>query len=65
MNLSYLKVFSFVDYVHLASEDKNKIDLKFRKYNFIGYENDEFGNRFWGKEKRIIRSNNVIYSMRL
>ena len=63
VNLSYLKVFGCVSYVHIDSDARSKLDAKSRKCFFIGYEDETFGYRFWDDQNRkVIRSRNVIFN---
>lgn len=63
VNLSHLKVFGCISYVHIDSADRSKLDSKSNKCVFIGYGDEEFGYRFWDYENRkIIRSRDVIFN---
>jgi len=63
VQLSHLKVFGCVSYVHIDSDARNKLDAKSKKYLFIGYGDEKFGFRFWDDQNRkIIRSRNVIFN---
>ncbi|KAF7151106.1 hypothetical protein RHSIM_Rhsim02G0128800 [Rhododendron simsii] len=63
VNLSFLKVFGYVSYVHIDSNAHNKLEAKSNKCFFIGYGNEEFGYRFWDAQNRnIVRSRNVIFN---
>jgi hypothetical protein len=63
VNLSHLKVFGCVSYVHIDSDARSKLDAKSRKCYFIGYGDEAFGYRFWDDQNRkIIRSKNVIFN---
>ncbi|KAG6763289.1 hypothetical protein POTOM_030703 [Populus tomentosa] len=63
VQLSHLKVFRCVSYVHIDSDARNKLDVKSKKSFFIGYGDEEFGFRFWDDQNRkIIRSKNVIFN---
>jgi hypothetical protein len=63
VQLSHLKVFRCVFYVHIDSDARNKLDVKSKKCFFIGYGDEEFGFRFWDDQNRkIIRSKNVIFN---
>ena len=63
VNLSYLKVFGCLAYVHIDDAARSKLDSKSKKCYFIGYGNVEFGYRFWDDENRkIIRSKNVVFN---
>ena len=60
--MNHLKVFCCVSYVHIESNDHNKLDAKAKKYFFIGYGDEQFGYRFKGDQNRkIIRSRNVVF----
>ena len=64
--LLHLRVFGCVSYVHVDSNDRDKLDLKSRKYFFIKYGSDDFGYHFWDEENRkIIRQRNVIFNKKL
>ncbi|KAE8681332.1 hypothetical protein F3Y22_tig00111330pilonHSYRG00176 [Hibiscus syriacus] len=63
INLSHLRVFGCISYVHINSAEGSKLDAKSNKYVFVGYGGDEFGYRFWDYENRkIIRSRDVIFN---
>jgi transposase InsO family protein len=63
VQLSHLKVFRCVSYVHIDSDARNKLDAKSKKCFFIGYGDEEFGFRFWDDQNRkIIRSRNMIFN---
>jgi hypothetical protein len=63
VQLSHLKVFGCVSYVHIDSDARNKLDAKSEKCFFIGYGEEEFGFWFWDDQNRkIIRSRNVIFN---
>ncbi|KAE8685157.1 Expansin-A8 [Hibiscus syriacus] len=63
INLSYLRVFGCISYVHIDSAERSKLDAKSNKCVFVGYGGDEFGYRFWDYENRkIIRSRDVIFN---
>ncbi|KAE8690148.1 hypothetical protein F3Y22_tig00110925pilonHSYRG00035 [Hibiscus syriacus] len=63
INLSHLRVFGCISYVHISSAERSKLDAKSNKCVFVGYGGDEFGYRFWDYENRkIIRSRDVIFN---
>ena len=63
VNLSHLRVFGCISYVHIDSAERSKLDAKSNKCVFVGYGDDEFGYRFWDYENRkIIRSIDVIFN---
>ncbi|KAE8691518.1 Vacuolar-sorting receptor 1 [Hibiscus syriacus] len=63
INLSHLRVFGCISYVHINSAERSKLDPKSNKCVFVGYGGDEFGYQFWDYENRkIIRSKDVIFN---
>ena len=54
VTLLHLRVFGCVSYVHVDSNDRDKLDPKSRKCFFVGYGSDDFKYRFWDKENRKI-----------
>lgn len=63
VNLSHLKIFGCVAYVHLSDKVRDKLDAKSLKCTFIGYDGDEFGYRLWDeKNRKIVRSRDVIFN---
>ena len=63
VNLSHLRVFGCISYVHIDSTERSKLDAKSNKCVFVGYGADEFGYRFWDYEnQKIIRSRDVIFN---
>ncbi|KAL5733960.1 hypothetical protein ACOSP7_031821 [Xanthoceras sorbifolium] len=66
VNISHLRVFGCISYVHIDSAERSKFDAKSNKCVFVGYGGDEFGYRFWDYENRkIIRSRDVIFNENL
>ncbi|KAE8728570.1 hypothetical protein F3Y22_tig00004205pilonHSYRG00040 [Hibiscus syriacus] len=63
INLSHLRVFGCISYVHINSAERSKLDAKSNKCVFFGYGGDEFGYRFWDYEnQKIIKSRDVIFN---
>ncbi|KAL5795724.1 hypothetical protein ACOSQ2_000544 [Xanthoceras sorbifolium] len=66
VNISHLRVFGCISYVHIDSAERSKLDGKSNKCVFVGYGGDEFGYRFWDYENRkIVRSRDVIFNENL
>lgn len=42
VNISHLKVFGYISYVHINAKKKDRFDAKLDKCFFIGYGTDEF-----------------------
>lgn len=65
VSVSHLKVFSYVSYVHINAEKRDKLDAKSKKCFFIEYGINKFGYKFWDEQdKKIIRSKDVIFNKR-
>ena len=63
VNLSFLRIFGYVSYVHIATVERSKLDAKSIKCTFIGYGGDDFGYRFWNDQnKKIIHSRDVVFN---
>ncbi|KAL8104982.1 hypothetical protein AgCh_028950 [Apium graveolens] len=63
VNLSHLRIFGCVSYVRVKDSDRDKLDLKAKKYIFIGYGSDDMGYRFWDElTKKVVRSKNVTFN---
>ncbi|KAE8693713.1 putative beta-D-xylosidase [Hibiscus syriacus] len=61
INISHLRVFGCISYVHINSTERSKLDTKSNKCVFVGYGGDEFDYWFWDYENRKInRSRDVI-----
>ena len=53
----YLRVFGCLAYVHVAKDQRGKLDPKTRPCIFLGYGYEEFGYRLWDLgEKKVIWS---------
>jgi len=64
--LSHLRIFCCVSYILIDSNSRDKLDLKERKYYFIGYGSDMYGYRFWDDQnKKVIRSKNATFNENL
>jgi hypothetical protein len=63
VNLSFLKVFGCVSYVHIDANARSKLEAKSNKCFFIGYGDEEYGYRFWdAQNQKVVRSRNVIFN---
>jgi len=63
LNLSFLKVFGCLSYIHIDFAARSKLNSKSKKYFLIGYGDTEFDYRFWDNQnQKIIRSRDVIFS---
>lgn len=63
VNISHLKVFGYISYVHVNTEKRDKLDIKLKKCFFIGYDTDEFGYKFWSKkDRKIIKTKDVVFN---
>ena len=63
LNYSFLRNFGFEAFVHIDKENRTKLEAKFKKCTFIGYEVDDFGYHLWDYENhKIIRSRDVVFN---
>ncbi|PON58591.1 hypothetical protein TorRG33x02_290760, partial [Trema orientale] len=63
VNLSFLKIFGCLFYVHIGPANRSELDPKSKKCFCIGYDDAEFGYCFWDDQNRkIIRSRDVIFN---
>jgi transposase InsO family protein len=62
-NLSHIRVFGCVAYVHIPKQERNKFDKKSIKCILVGYSDTQKAYRLWDQEERKIRiSRDVIFS---
>ena len=53
----HLRVFGCLPFVHVAKDQRGKLDPKSRSCIFLDYGDDEFSYRLWNlAEKKVIRS---------
>ena len=58
----HLRVFGCLAYMHVAKDQRRKLDPKTRPCIFLGYGDDEFGYPLWHlAKKKVIRSRNIIF----
>ena len=58
----HFKVFGCQAFLHVPKDHRSKLNVKTRKYIFVGYGKEEFGYRFFGPvEKKLVRSHNVVF----
>jgi ATP-binding cassette subfamily B (MDR/TAP) protein 1 len=63
VNLSHLRVFGCIAYMHIELEDRDKFDAKSRKCVFIGYDTNSYGYRLYDFENRKTRrSIDVVFN---
>lgn len=56
-------MFSCLSYVHIVVATRSKLDLKYKKCFFIGYDGTEFGYSFWyDQNRKINRNRDVIFN---
>ena len=62
VNYSSLKIFGCPAYVHMQSGERSKLNLKSRKYVFLGFEKGVKGYRLWDQIlKKTVTSRDVIF----
>ena len=66
MNLSHLKVFGAVAYLHIDEVNRDKLDANVKHCIFIGYGGDELRFRIWNDtEKKVVRGLNVVFNEKI
>ena len=63
-NVSYqqLRVFRCLAYMHVAKDQRSKLDSKSKPCIFLGYSKDEFDYRLWDLlDKKVVRSRDIIH----
>ena len=63
VNLSHLRTFGYIFYVHIELDRMSKLDPKSKRCIFIGYGISEYGYQFWDpKNWKIFRHKDVVFN---
>jgi hypothetical protein len=63
VNYYFLKTFGCEEFVHIDKENITKLEAKFKKCTFIGYNVNDFGYLLWDYEnKKFIRNRDFIFN---
>ena len=55
-------MFRRLAYIHVAKDQRSKLDSKLKPCIFMGYSEDEFGHRPWDLvEKKVVRSRDIVF----
>ena len=58
----HLRVFGCLAYVHIAKDQRGKLNPKSWSCLFLGYGEDDFGYRLWDLiDKKVIRSRDIVF----
>ena len=58
----HLRVFGCLAYIHVAKDQRSKLDSKSKPCIFMGYSEDEFGYRLWDLvDKKVMRIRDVVF----
>ena len=58
----HLRVSGYRAYVHIAKDQRDKLEPKTRPCIFLGYYDDEFGYRLWNlADKKVIRNRDIVF----
>ena len=63
-NVSYqhLRVFRCLVYMHVANDQRSKLDSKSKPCIFLGNSEDEFGYRLWDLlDKKVVPSRDIVF----
>ena len=62
ISYQHLRVFGCLSYMHIAKDQRSKLDNKVKPCIFMGYSEDEFGYRRWDLvEKKVVRSRDIVF----
>ena len=57
-----LKTFGCLSYMHVAKDQRSKLDNNRLICIFLGYSEDEFGYRLWDiPDKKVVRSQDIVF----
>ena len=62
-NVSYqhLRVFRCLVYMHVANDQRSKLDSKSKPCIFLGNSEDEFGYRLWDLLDKVVWSRDIVF----
>ena len=61
LSYQHLKVFGRLAYMHVANDQRSKLDSKLKLSIFEGYSEDEFGYRQWNLlDKKVMRTIDIV-----
>ena len=62
ISYQHRRVFGCLGYMHVAKDQRLKVDNKSKPCIFMGYSEDEFGHRPWDLvEKKVVRSRDIVF----
>ena len=62
MSYHHLKVFGCLGYMHVAKDQRSKLDNKLKPCIFLGCFEDEFGYRLWDLlDKKVVSSRDIVF----
>jgi hypothetical protein len=63
INYTVLNTFGCEAFLHIDKENRTKLEVKYKKFTFIGYNVNDFGYRLWDYENpKIIRNRDVVFN---
>mgnify|MGYP007076058389 CR=1 FL=1 len=62
VSYKHLRVFGYPPYVHIAKDQRGKLDPNHQSCLFLRYGDDEFGYQLWDLiDKKVIRSRHNVF----
>ena len=62
IDLTNLRIFGCPTYVHISSEVRLKLDSKYIRYTFIGYNKGVKGYKLWDRVmKKVVISRDIVF----
>ena len=62
ISLEHLRLFGCLAYMHVAKDQRSKLDNKSKPCIFLGYSEDEFGYRLWDLlDRKVGRSCDIVF----
>ena len=57
----WTRVFGFLAYMHIARDQRSKLDKKTKPCIFLGYPKDEFRYRLSDWIEKVVRSRDIVF----
>ena len=62
VSYQHWKVFGCLSYMHVAKDQRSKVDNKSKPCIFLGYSKDEFDYKLWDiLHKKVVRSQGIVF----
>ena len=62
ISYQHMSVFGCLAYMHVAKDQRSKLNNKSKPCIFMGYSEDKFGYRLWDLvDKKMVRSRDIVF----